>query len=184
MFFAYMTNFTSVPWQSRDRVLMEAPACLSDPKYGKHKFMMIKNVRQTYKFQKNNNNNDLIVCENFRLLANLPTFGEKLKWFELCLDKLWIICFWMLKKHSSNDHQFIDTNISLYLLIIDLFASPVFNFKFFSSEYLSQNITENSSERNGLHLFLKRDTSVEFNEILNLLSLCWINMMTFTKWPW
>lgn len=44
LIFAYIVHCTSMPWKPKDRILMEPPLCLFDPKYGKHKFVTV-NVR-------------------------------------------------------------------------------------------------------------------------------------------
>lgn len=42
--FLYITRFASMPWSSKDRILMPPPACFADPKYGSHKYVSV-NVR-------------------------------------------------------------------------------------------------------------------------------------------
>lgn len=41
LFYTYITRITSTPWQPKNRVLMETPTCLVDPKYGAHKYLTI-----------------------------------------------------------------------------------------------------------------------------------------------
>lgn len=45
LLFAYIRYAHKMPWKTKDRILMEAPACLTDPKFGKHKYATV-NVRK------------------------------------------------------------------------------------------------------------------------------------------
>lgn len=44
LIYTYIINFSSIPWQPKDRILMEPPVCLSEKKYGVHKYVTV-NVR-------------------------------------------------------------------------------------------------------------------------------------------
>lgn len=39
LIFLYVTKFSTQPWKAKDRP--NPPACLSDPKYGAHKFAVV-----------------------------------------------------------------------------------------------------------------------------------------------
>lgn len=43
----YIIHCTSMPWKPKDRILMNPPACLSDPIYGTHKYVTV-NVRSMF----------------------------------------------------------------------------------------------------------------------------------------
>lgn len=41
LIFAYIVHFQSKPWRTIDRSQMAPPLCLSDPKYGAHKYVTV-----------------------------------------------------------------------------------------------------------------------------------------------
>lgn len=48
-----------MPWKPKDRILMEPPICLSDSKYGKHKYVTL-NVNLFFS-----------ICDLFRQLSKI-----------------------------------------------------------------------------------------------------------------
>ncbi|XP_055296508.1 epoxide hydrolase 1-like [Sitodiplosis mosellana] len=48
LIFAYIVHCTSIPWKPKDRILMEQPACFSDPTYGTHKYATVNRIRLHY----------------------------------------------------------------------------------------------------------------------------------------
>lgn len=60
--YTYITRITSTPWQPKNRVLMETPTCLNDPKYGVHKYLTINVITL---FEHLNRDHFLIVLNMF-----------------------------------------------------------------------------------------------------------------------
>lgn len=48
LIFLYIVRFKSLPWKLKDRILMEAPACLTNPIYGTHKFVTLNVYKNIY----------------------------------------------------------------------------------------------------------------------------------------
>lgn len=69
LIYTYIINFTSIPWQPKNRILMEPPACLSDKKYGVHKYVTV-NVRTM--FLKNHS-----FVENFEYSISIVLYLSK-----------------------------------------------------------------------------------------------------------
>ncbi|XP_031628443.1 epoxide hydrolase 3-like [Contarinia nasturtii] len=44
----YITHCASMPWNTKDRILMLPPACLTYPEYGSHKYVTIDKIRLHY----------------------------------------------------------------------------------------------------------------------------------------